>query len=261
MRSPVIKVDDLWFFYNGNPALKNVNLMIYPRDFLAVIGPNGGGKTTLIKLMLGLLEPDRGTVRVFGHSPREAAVNIGYVPQDIGFNKSFPISVRDVVLMGRMRGGGGWRRFTRSDRIAAHHALERVEMWQYHKRRIGELSGGQRQRVFMARALVGDPKILLLDEPTASVDQKGQTDFYAFLKQLNEDITVIVVSHDLMVLSSYIKSVACVSQQVFFHDAPEITRDMLEMAYHCPVELIAHGVPHRVLPKHSGESDAGSTSV
>jgi zinc transport system ATP-binding protein len=261
MRSPVIKVDDLWFSYNGNPVLKDVNLKIYPRDFLAVIGPNGGGKTTLIKLMLGLLAPDRGTVRVFGHSPREAAVNIGYVPQDIGINKSFPISVRDVVLMGRMRGGGGWRRFSRSDKIAARQALERVEMWKYRKRRIGELSGGQRQRVFMARALVGDPKILLLDEPTASVDQKGQTDFYALLKQLNEEITVVVVSHDLMVLSSYIKSVACVSQQVFFHDAPEITRDMLEMAYHCPVELIAHGVPHRVLPKHSGESDAGSTSV
>jgi zinc transport system ATP-binding protein len=152
-----------------------------------------------------------------------------------------------------MRGGGGWRRFSRPDKIAARQALERVEMWEYRKRRIGELSGGQRQRVFMARALVGEPKILFLDEPTASVDQKGQTDFYALLKELNENVTVVVVSHDLMVLSSYIKSVACVSQQVFFHDAPEITKDMLEMAYHCPVELIAHGVPHRVLPKHSGE--------
>jgi len=253
MSSPVIEVHDLWFSFNGNPVLKDVNLTIHPRDFLAVIGPNGGGKTTLLKLMLGLLEPDRGTVRVFGHSPREAAGSIGYVPQEIGINKGFPISVRDVVLMGRMRGGGGWRRFSRPDKIAARQALERVEMWEYRKRRIGELSGGQRQRVFMARALVGEPKILFLDEPTASVDQKGQTDFYTLLKELNENVTVVVVSHDLMVLSSYIKSVACVSQQVFFHDAPEITKDMLEMAYHCPVELIAHGVPHRVLPKHSGE--------
>lgn len=251
--SPVIEVHGLWFSFNGNPVLEDVNLTIHPRDFLAVIGPNGGGKTTLLKLMLGLLEPDRGTVRVFGHSPREAAGSIGYVPQEIDINKGFPISVRDVVLMGRMRGGGGWRRFSRPDKIAARQALERVEMWEYRKRRIGELSGGQRQRVFMARALVGEPKILFLDEPTASVDQKGQTDFYALLKELNENVTVVVVSHDLMVLSSYIKSVACVSQQVFFHDAPEITKDMLEMAYHCPVELIAHGVPHRVLPKHSGE--------
>jgi len=251
--SPVIEVHGLWFSFNGNPVLEDVNLTIHPRDFLAVIGPNGGGKTTLLKLMLGLLEPDRGAVRVFGHSPREAAGSIGYVPQEIDINKGFPISVRDVVLMGRMRGGGGWRRFSRPDKIAARQALERVEMWEYRKRRIGELSGGQRQRVFMARALVGEPKILFLDEPTASVDQKGQTDFYALLKELNENVTVVVVSHDLMVLSSYIKSVACVSQQVFFHDAPEITKDMLEMAYHCPVELIAHGVPHRVLPKHSGE--------
>jgi len=251
--SPVIEVHGLWFSFDGNPVLEDVNLAIHARDFLAVIGPNGGGKTTLLKLMLGLLEPDRGTVRVFGHSPGKAAASIGYVPQEIGINKSFPISVRDVVLMGRMRSGGGWRRMTKPDKIAARQALERVEMWEYRKRRIGELSGGQRQRVFMARALVGEPKILLLDEPTASVDQKGQTDFYALLKELNEKVTVVVVSHDLMVLSSYIKSVACVSQQVFFHDAPEITKDMLEMAYHCPVELIAHGVPHRVLPKHLGE--------
>jgi zinc transport system ATP-binding protein len=251
--TPIIEVRDIWFSFNGIPVLKEVNLKIYAGDFLAVIGPNGGGKTTLLKIMLGLLEPDRGTVQVFGHSPRDAAPVIGYVPQEIGFNKSFPISVQDVVLMGRIRGGGGWRRFSEEDKKAAWEALKRVEMWEYRKRRIGELSGGQRQRVFMARALVGEPQILFLDEPTASVDQKGQTDFYAFLKELNETVTIVVVSHDLMVLSSYIKSVACVSQQVFFHNAPEITKDMLEMAYHCPVELIAHGVPHRVLPDHSGE--------
>ena len=251
--TPIIVVRDLWFSFNGILVLKEVNLKIYAGDFLAIIGPNGGGKTTLLKIMLGLLEPDRGTVQIFGHSPREGAPGIGYVPQEIGFNKSFPISVQDVVLMGRIRGGGGWRRFSEEDKKAACQALKRVEMWEYRKRRIGELSGGQRQRVFMARALVGEPQILFLDEPTASVDQKGQTDFYAFLKELNETVTVVVVSHDLMVLSSYIKSVACVSQQVFFHNAPEITKDMLEMAYHCPVELIAHGVPHRVLPDHSGE--------
>ena len=253
---PIIEVHDLWFSYNGNLILKEVNLKIHPGDFLAIIGPNGGGKTTLIKLMLGLLKPDRGSIRVFGRPPREVVPRIGYVPQDIHINKGFPISVLDVVLMGRMRGGGGWRRFSNTDRMVARKALERIEMWEHRRRRMGELSGGQSQRVFVARALVAEPELLFLDEPTASVDTKGQTDFYDFLKELNKTVTIVVVSHDLMVLSSYIRSVACVSQQVFFHDAPEITKDMLEMAYHCPVELIAHGVPHRVFPTHPEQKDA-----
>jgi zinc transport system ATP-binding protein len=250
MDTPIIEVRDLWFSFNGQPVLKEVNLTINPGCFLAVIGPNGGGKTTLLKLMLGLLEPDRGSVRVLGNTPKEAAPRIGYVPQDILVNSTFPISVFNVALMGRMRGGGGWWRFSKEDRMATKKALERMEMWKYSTRRMEELSGGQRQRVFMARALVAEPEILLLDEPTASVDTKGQSDLYEFLKKLNENVTIIVVSHDLSVVSSYVKSVACVNQQLIFHDAAEITGEMLEMAYHCPVELIAHGVPHRVLREH-----------
>jgi zinc transport system ATP-binding protein len=255
MNSSVIEVQNLWFSYHGNPVLKDVSFTIQSEDFLAIIGPNGGGKTTLIKLMLGLLEPDRGIIRVFGRSPRDAASRIGYVPQDIHFNKSFPITVQDVVLMGRMRGSGGWWRFSAADRTHAQSALERVEMWGYRKRRMMELSGGQRQRVFLARALVAQPELLFLDEPTANVDNEGEADFYDFLKELNEHVTIVVVSHDLMALSSYIKSVACVSQQVILHNAPEVTKDMLQMAYQCPVELIAHGVPHRVLHVHPEEKD------
>lgn len=253
MREPIVEVQNLWFTYNGNTVLRDVNLTMRKGDFVAVIGPNGGGKTTLLKLLVGLLQPQRGTIRVFGRPPRDAAPRIGYVPQDIHVNKSFPISVLHTVVMGRLRGGGGWRRFSRKDRVLAQHALEQVEMWGYRKQRMGALSGGQRQRVFVARALVSEPELLFLDEPTASVDTKGQTDFYEFLKELNDTVTIVVVSHDLMVLSSYVKSVACVSREVFFHDAPEITKDMLEKAYHCPVELIAHGVPHRVFPMHSEE--------
>jgi len=253
---PNIEVKDLWFSFTGTPVLEGVNLEIYPSDFLAIIGPNGGGKTTLLKLMVGLLKPDRGSVRVFGRPPMEAAHRIGYVPQESGPDKRFPISVFDVVVMGRLKGGGGRWRFSKQDQTLAREALERVEMWALRKRRIGELSGGQRQRVFVARALVAEPELLLLDEPMASVDQKGQTDFYAFLKDLNETVTIVLVSHDPMVLSSHIKSVACVSKQVYFHNAPEITQEMMEMAYHCPVELISHGrLPHRVLPDHSGEED------
>jgi len=234
-------------------VLKDVNLSVHPRDFLAIIGPNGGGKTTLLKLMLGLLESGQGSIKILGQSPKEAARRIGYVPQEIGVNKSFPISVLHVVLMGRMRGGRGWWRFSKTDRKVAQKALERMEMWKYRKHRMEELSGGQRQRVFVARALVVEPEILLLDEPTASVDTKGQTDFYDFLKEINENVTIVVVNHDLSVVSSYVKSVACVNQQLIFHDAPEITGEMLEMAYHCPVDLIAHGLPHRVLRTHEDQ--------
>ena len=251
--STIIEVRDLWFSFNGQPVLKDVNLSVHPRDFLAIIGPNGGGKTTLLKLMLGLLEPDQGIISILGQPPKEAARRIGYVPQDIGVNKSFPISVLHVVLMGRMRGGGGWWRFSKADRTVAQKALERMEMWEYRTQRMEELSGGQRQRVFVARALVAEPEILFLDEPTASVDTKGQTDFYDFLKEINENVTIVVVSHDLSVVSSYVKSVACVNQQLIFHDAPEITGEMLEMAYHCPVDLIAHGLPHRVLRTHEDQ--------
>lgn len=248
---PTIKVRDLWFSYDGHLVLKEVNLEVHSGDFLGIIGPNGGGKTTLLKLMLGLLEPDQGEVRVFGQHPGKIASQIGYVPQETPVNKSFPLSVFDVVLMGVMRGGGGWRGFSKADRSNAQKVLERMEMWDHRNRHIIKLSGGQRQRVFVARALVTEPALLLLDEPTASVDQKGQTDLYAFLKELNETVTIVVVSHDLMVLSSYIGCVACVSQQVFYHDAPVINGEMLEMAYHCPVDLVAHGgVPHRVLSTH-----------
>jgi len=251
MRVPIVEMENVWFSFNGIPVLKEANLTVHRGDFLALLGPNGSGKTTLLKLMLGLLKPARGTVHVFGQPPSEAANRIGYVPQDVGINKSFPVTVLDVVLMGRLRHGRNWSRYPPGDRIAAQKALERMEMWEYRNRRIGDLSGGQRQRVFIARALVTEPELLLLDEPTASVDLKGQTDLYVLLKELNETVTIVVVSHDLNVLSSYVKCVACVNQRVFFHDTAEITEEMLEMmAYHCPVELIAHGLPHRVLRKH-----------
>ncbi|MEW5724028.1 MAG: ATP-binding cassette domain-containing protein, partial [Thermodesulfobacteriota bacterium] len=150
-------------------------------------------------------------------------------------------------------GGGGWRRFSEADRLAAREALERVGMWEHPRRLITELSGGQRQRVLLARALVAGPKLLCLDEPTASVDTRAQSDFYELLRELNRTVTIVIVSHDLMVLSSYIKSVACVNRQVHFHDRPELTKDMIQMAYHCPVELLAHGVPHRVVHLHEDE--------
>jgi zinc transport system ATP-binding protein len=255
----IIETHNLHFSYNGHPVIRGVNLKIQSGDFMAMIGPNGGGKTTLLKLMLGLLKADSGSIRIFGKPPKEVSYRIGYVPQDIHINQNFPISASDVVLMGKLKPGKGWSRHAKEDRMEALQALERVGIGKYSNRRIGELSVGQKQRVFIARALVTDPDILFLDEPTASIDTKGQNEFYAILKELNQKITIIVVSHDLMVISRYVKSVACVNQSLHYHGDAELTGEMIEMMYDCkieetcPVELIAHGLPHRVLHKHEDE--------
>ncbi len=249
MVSPIIEIKNLHFAFDGNEVLKSVNLTVNKGEFLALIGPNGGGKTTLLKLMLGLLEPDQGTVRVFEEPPRNVSRRIGYVPQDIHPNRNFPVSVLDVVLMGRLRSHKGWSRHSQKDRIAAQEALDKMAMSELNHRNITELSGGQRQRILIARALVSKPDLLLLDEPTASIDTHGQTEFYSLLKELNKMTTILMVSHDLMILSSYIKSVACVNRLVHYHDEAEITEEMLA-TYECPVELVAHGLPHRVLRKH-----------
>ena len=256
MSGNIIEIKNLNFSYNSQPVLRDVDLSVSRGDFVAMIGPNGGGKTTLLKLMLGLLKADSGAVQIFDKPPQAVSHRIGYVPQDVHINKNFPISALDVVLMGKLKPGRGWSRYSQQDRLAAINALDQVDMKKFRDHRIGELSGGQKQRVFVARALVTDPELLFLDEPTASIDTKGQNEFYALLKELNKTITIIVVSHDLMVISGSIKSVICVNQSLHYHGHAELTSEMIEMMYDCtvdetcPVELIAHGLPHRVLHKH-----------
>ena len=253
---PIVEIKDLDFSYNEEPVLQNVNLSVRHRDFMAMIGPNGGGKTTLLKLILGLLKPDKGMVRVDGQSPQKASPRIGYVPQDVYTDRSFPITAIDVVLMGKLDPKNRWITYSRSDRKDAFAALERLEMAEHAYKKIGVLSGGQRQRVFIARALVARPKLLLLDEPTAGIDPKGQADFYRLLDELNAGMTILVVSHDLLAISRHVKSVACVNRCLHYHDQAEITGDMLDAMYPsaveevCPVELVAHGLPHRVLMDH-----------
>jgi zinc transport system ATP-binding protein len=253
MAEPIVEIIDLWFSFNGQPVLQAVNLTISRGDYLVIFGPNGGGKTVLLKLMLGLLKPSRGTIRVFGEPPGKAAHRIGYVPQNVHVNKDFPVSALDVVLMGRLRHGRGWSGFSRIDRTAAREALEIMKVWDIRAHRIGELSGGQLQRVFIARALVGEPECLFLDEPMASIDTYSRGEFYELLKELNKRVTIVTVSHDLMVLSSHVKSVACVNRELHYHDSGEMTQEMLDQVYHCPVDLVAHGMPHRVLLRHEHE--------
>lgn len=257
MGTPIVEIRDVSFAYNGEIVLQDVNLVIRQGDFIAMIGPNGGGKTTLLKLMLGLLHPDKGVIRVMGQPALKAAPHIGYVPQDVHLNRSFPITAIDVVMMGMLAPRKRWRSQTASDRREAMAALDHLEVGWLAERRIGALSGGQRQRVFIARALVTKPRLMLLDEPTASIDTRGQAGFFKMLKALNQDVTIVIISHDLLVISRYAKSVACVNGRLYYHNQAEITADMLETMYPgtaedaCPVELVAHGLPHRVLKDHS----------
>jgi len=256
MAIPIIEIKDVSFGYHGQTALQNVNLTVRSGDFVAMIGPNGGGKTTLLKLLLGLLKPEKGSIRVLGRPAKQASHLIGYVPQDIHLNRNFPITVSDIVRMGKLKPQRQWRRNSARERQEAIEVLAQLEMAAYADNRISALSGGQRQRVLIARALIGKPRLLLLDEPTASIDPKGQAEFFRLLKELNQTITILVVSHDLMVISTYVKSVACVNKCLHYHGKAEITGDMLETMYPCteekvcPVELIAHGLPHRVLQDH-----------
>ncbi len=256
MENSIIQIQNVWFAYNGKTVLQDVSLNIQPGDFIAMIGPNGGGKTTLLKLMLGLLRPDQGSIKVLGGPTEKASHHIGYVPQDVHINRSFPITAIDVVLMGKLRPGKRWALSPAQDRREALDALDRMEIADCANSKIDALSGGQRQRVFIARALVAQPEILLLDEPTASIDARGQAEFYRLLKALNKDITILVVSHDLVAISTHVKSVACVNKRLHYHNQAEITGEMLEEMYPCideevcPVELVAHGLPHRVLKHH-----------
>jgi zinc transport system ATP-binding protein len=258
MHDLVIDIKDVSFGYNGRTVLDHVNLAIEPGDFMAMIGPNGGGKTTLVKLMLGLLKPSDGTIHILGQSPETASHHIGYVPQNTHINPDFPISVLDVVLMGQLQPGSRRIRHSKQDRVVAHEALNKMAMGAHCHRRIGELSGGQRQRVFIARALVCEPKILLLDEPTAHIDTKGQTDLYQLLDSLNQQMTIVVVSHDLLLLSPHVKSVACVNNRLHYHPRGQLMGAPMDNMCPCtaeevcPVELVARGYTHTIL-KHFRE--------
>ncbi len=253
----VIHLEDVWVQYDGLPVLEGINLSLYEQDFLGIIGPNGGGKTTLLEVLLGLVQPTSGQVRILGYNAREGRRFVGYVPQYTEFDHDFPISVWDVAMMGRLGRRGLFRRYAEEDKRVVSEALRQVEMLEFTDRQIGELSGGQRRRVYIARALASDPKILLLDEPTASVDSRVLGNIYELLRELNQRVTIILVSHDIGVVSSYVKTIACLNHRLIYHASKEITPQMLEAAYQCPVDLIAHGMPHRVFEQHSVEEVDG----
>lgn len=248
---PLIEIKNLSAGYNHELVLRDINLTLERNDFLGLIGPNGGGKTTLLKVILGLLQPQEGTVQVMGKPPREGRQHIGYVPQFAIFDTDFPISVRDVVRMGRLSEQRLFKPYTREDDAIVDQRLEWVDMLDHKDRALRELSGGQRQRVYIARALATDPELLLLDEPTISVDFNSRTHIYDLLHKINQHgVTILLISHDLNVISSYVKTIGCLNRTLHYHGEKQITAQMLEEGYNCPIDLIAHGLPHRVLAQH-----------
>lgn len=215
---PVIEISDLSFAYDKELILENINLAVQENDFLAIIGPNGGGKSTLLKLILGINNYKKGNIKVLGKTPNQSLTQIGYVPQNTNVNTDFPIKVIEVVMMGHVEGKRPLFGYGKDEVLCAMGALEQVGMANFANTKIGSLSGGQRQRVMIARALCAHPKILILDEPTSSIDITGQREIYELLKVLNAHITVIVVSHDISVILEYANKAAHVNRSLSYHD-------------------------------------------
>lgn len=246
--SPVIDIGALNFSYGSVPTLLGIDLQVSEGEFLGIVGPNAGGKSTLLKLILGLLQPQSGRVRVLDRSPRLASRLLGYVPQHPSFARDFPITVEQVAQMGRMgvhRNGALlealWPgRMSGADREAVRDALREVEAGDIAKRQIGSLSGGQLQRVLLARALVGEPRILILDEPTANIDQRLEGEIFDLLKALNARMTILVVSHDIAFISRYVSRVACVNRTLVCHRTDAIDGAVIQELYGEPMRMIAH---------------------
>lgn len=244
---PIIELHNVSFQYNDTVVLNNLSFKIHKGDYVGLLGPNGGGKTTLLKLILGLLKPSSGTIHFLGETldrSKQRAL-IGYVPQRIAQGDlSFPATVEEIVASGRTPRIGLFKKFTKNDHVLVHGALEIAGIVHYKKRLIGQLSGGERQRVFIARALASEPQILILDEPSTGVDLPSQEKFYGFLKELNEKhgITIIFVSHDIDVIANESHSVLCLNRELVCHVSPEefIKEEYLEKLYGKKIHFLAH---------------------
>lgn len=234
-----ICIRDLSFSYDQIQVLCHVDLDIWPADSICIVGPNGGGKTTLIKLILGLLSPSSGTIQIFGARPEEARLRIGYVPQYANYDPQFPISVSDVVLMGRL--GNSLRgKYSKNDRELAIAALEKTGLADLARRPFASISGGQRQRTLIARALASGGEILILDEPTANIDHESEVRFFDLLEKLKQDMTILMVTHEVGFASRFFKRIACVNRQVVIHPTSELTGDLIRDMYGGDLQMIRH---------------------
>lgn len=243
-----LEMKGVYFSYDHQQVLEDINLTIEENDFVAIIGPNGGGKSTLLKIVLGLLNPDKGEVKIFGKEPKKALDLVGYLPQHSHFDLDFPINVFQTVLMGRYH--GLFKDYTNEDKEVALQALKDVDMLDFKDRQISRLSGGQMQRILIARALAREPKLLLMDEPMASIDPEMQNSFYELISHLKDRMTMVLVSHDVGTVSMHVDKIAFLNQKLYYHGPADGVADGLEEIYHSSIEHISHSIPHRMLKKH-----------
>lgn len=249
---PIIEIRNLNAGYDGRTVLRDVNLTVYDRDFLGIIGPNGGGKTTLIKCILGLLKPVSGEITFT--SPRttgNAQLTMGYLPQYNSIDRKFPITVEEVILSGLSSKKSLTSRFTKEHREKARQVIARMGLEGLEERAIGALSGGQLQRALLGRAIISDPEVVILDEPSTYIDKRFEARLYQLLAEINKDCAIILVSHDIGTVLQQVKSIACVNETLDYHPDTEVPTEWLEEHFGCPIELLGHGnFPHRILKCH-----------
>ncbi|RHL94068.1 metal ABC transporter ATP-binding protein [Bacteroides intestinalis] len=277
MNTPLIEIKNLSAGYDSRTVLRNVNLTVYDRDFLGIIGPNGGGKTTLIKCILGLLKPTTGEIlyRVTTASNNNPAFldnsatnsqfstlnsqfSMGYLPQYNSIDRKFPITVEEVILSGLSSQKSLISRFTATHREKARQVIARMGLEGLEKRAIGALSGGQLQRALLGRAIISDPALVVLDEPSTYIDKRFEARLYELLAEINHDCAIILVSHDIGTVLQQVKSIACVNETLDYHPDTGVSEEWLERNFNCPIELLGHGaLPHRILAEHKHGDGCG----
>lgn len=275
MSMPLIEIKNLSAGYDSRTVLRNVNLTVYDRDFLGIIGPNGGGKTTLIKCILGLLKPttgeilysdkrfmandkQRGTAQRPALTTNRSVLKMGYLPQYNSIDRKFPITVEEVILSGLSSQKSLISRFTATHREKARQVIARMGLEGLEKRAIGALSGGQLQRALLGRAIISDPALVVLDEPSTYIDKRFEARLYELLAEINHDCAIILVSHDIGTVLQQVKSIACVNETLDYHPDTGVSEEWLERNFNCPIELLGHGaLPHRILAEHKHGDGCG----
>ena len=251
-RKKIISLRNVGVAYEGHAALEGVNLDIYEDDFIGVIGPNGGGKSSLVKAIMGAVEHS-GEIEISDILRKSNHYKIGYMPQVSQFDMRFPISIEEVVLSGLQTEKGFFGRYTKVDKELARRTLEKMGIAELASRPIGEVSGGEMQRALLCRAIISEPKLLILDEPTNFVDNSFEREFYAMVQELSHNMAVMIVSHDLGTITSVVKSIVCVNRTAHRHDSNILTEEQLRN-YNCPIQIVSHGhIPHTVLEHHTGD--------